>query len=99
MTGTFDRGRRRSQIIGAAMAASMMLSACGSDEPSTQAITTATSPQSTSQPDSTSAPETGQPAQGNEQAPSLVVDTLDGGQLDVADLLGQDTVLWFWAPW
>lgn len=30
---------------------------------------------------------------------SLVVQTISGGQVDFADLLTQDTVLWFWAPW
>ncbi len=25
--------------------------------------------------------------------------TVSGGQLDLGDLEGQDTVLWFWAPW
>lgn len=28
-----------------------------------------------------------------------VVDTVAGGQIDLASLEGQDTVLWFWAPW
>ncbi|MGI9598172.1 MAG: hypothetical protein ACR2QK_18560 [Acidimicrobiales bacterium] len=25
--------------------------------------------------------------------------TLGGGSIDLADLQGQDVVLWFWAPW
>lgn len=25
--------------------------------------------------------------------------TVAGGQIDLASLEGQDTVLWFWAPW
>jgi hypothetical protein len=25
--------------------------------------------------------------------------TLDGGSIDLAQLQGQDVVLWFWAPW
>lgn len=32
-------------------------------------------------------------------APDFVATTLDGGELAAADLDGQDTVLWFWAPW
>ena len=28
-----------------------------------------------------------------------VIDTLSGSQLDLGSLEGQDTVLWFWAPW
>lgn len=31
--------------------------------------------------------------------PSFVAPTVDGGQIDFASLEGQDTVLWFWAPW
>ena len=26
-------------------------------------------------------------------------DTLAGGQIELTSLEGQDTVLWFWAPW
>lgn len=29
----------------------------------------------------------------------LMVNTIDGGQLDFSALIGQDLVLWFWAPW
>lgn len=28
-----------------------------------------------------------------------VVSTVSGGQLDLASIEGQDTILWFWAPW
>ncbi len=31
--------------------------------------------------------------------PATVVATSDGGQIDFGSLAGQDTVLWFWAPW
>ena len=31
-------------------------------------------------------------------APMLVA-TVSGGQIDLNSLEGQDTVLWFWAPW
>lgn len=27
------------------------------------------------------------------------VQTVSGGQFDLGDLEGQDTILWFWAPW
>ncbi len=30
---------------------------------------------------------------------SVTVDQLGGGELSLASLDGQDTVLWFWAPW
>lgn len=32
-------------------------------------------------------------------ATGQLVATVDGGQLDLGSLEGQDTVLWFWAPW
>ncbi len=31
--------------------------------------------------------------------PQFVTATTGGGQLDFGSLEGQDTVLWFWAPW
>ncbi|MGI9611440.1 MAG: hypothetical protein ACR2QO_00915 [Acidimicrobiales bacterium] len=31
--------------------------------------------------------------------PSFTAQTVDGSQLDFSSLEGQDTVLWFWAPW
>ena len=31
--------------------------------------------------------------------PDVVVSTVAGGQIDFGSLEGQDTVLWFWAPW
>lgn len=43
-----------------------------------------------------------QPA--SESAPAApvidgVFDTVSGSQIDFGSLEGQDTVLWFWAPW
>jgi thiol-disulfide isomerase/thioredoxin len=32
-------------------------------------------------------------------SPTFVADQLGGGELDLASLDGEDTVLWFWAPW
>lgn len=31
--------------------------------------------------------------------PQLTVPTVAGGQFEFGSLEGQDTVLWFWAPW
>lgn len=31
--------------------------------------------------------------------PSFIAPTVDGGQINFGSLEGQDTVLWFWAPW
>jgi hypothetical protein len=52
----------------------------------------------------TSAPETTTEAPASEEQSSaeavpVVYDTVAGGQLDFGSLEGQDTVLWFWAPW
>lgn len=33
------------------------------------------------------------------EATPVVFDTVTGGQIDLGALEGQDTVLWFWAPW
>lgn len=40
-------------------------------------------------------------AEDTEQALALsgTVDTVAGGQIDLSSIEGQDTVLWFWAPW
>jgi hypothetical protein len=34
-----------------------------------------------------------------EAAGGRVFDTVSGSQIDFGSLEGQDTVLWFWAPW
>ena len=31
--------------------------------------------------------------------PVLVSNTVGGAQIDTNDLVGQDVVVWFWAPW
>ncbi len=38
-------------------------------------------------------------AAGGTGLPALVGNTVSGAQLDTNDLAGQDTVVWFWAPW
>ncbi len=35
----------------------------------------------------------------DEAASGPIIPTADGGQIDFGSLEGQDTVLWFWAPW
>lgn len=43
------------------------------------------------------------PAEAEQEAasafPQFTADTLDGSQIDFGSLEGQDSVLWFWAPW
>ncbi len=36
---------------------------------------------------------------GGSGLPELAGSTVSGAQLDTNDLAGQDTVVWFWAPW
>ena len=31
--------------------------------------------------------------------PPLLASTIGGSQIDVSTLVGQDALLWFWAPW
>lgn len=35
----------------------------------------------------------------NEQPVAGVVETLSGAKFDLGSIEGQDTLLWFWAPW
>lgn len=41
----------------------------------------------------TAAPSTTEPR------PELIAETIDGQEVDFVDMLAEDTVLWFWAPW
>ena len=38
-------------------------------------------------------------AAGGVGLPVLVSNTVGGAQIDTNDLVGQDVVVWFWAPW
>ena len=68
----------------------LALAACGGSDADvdTAADTTAT----------TSAAPAADEATESEAMP-VVYDTVTGGQIDLGALEGQDTVLWFWAPW
>ena len=68
----------------------LALAACGGSDADvdTAADTTAT----------TSAAPAADEAAASEATP-VVYDTVTGGQIDLGALEGQDTVLWFWAPW
>jgi len=73
------------RTVAASAALLWTLAACGSDATVTEAAVTT----------GDSAPESA-PA-----GPALegTFPTVTGGQLDLGALAGQDTVLWFWAPW
>lgn len=51
--------------------------------------------------DATSVAASGDGAESEPAGPALsgTFTTVAGGQLDLGSLDGQDTVLWFWAPW
>ncbi len=69
----------------AAAALILLLAACGADASTTDTAT----PASDDAADTTPA---GPALEGS-------FATVAGGQLDLGALNGQDTVLWFWAPW
>lgn len=72
------------------LAGAVALGACAGSEASTAADTGEASTVATSDA----------PANGSVPLPTEVsLSTVDGGQLAFGDLAGQDTVLWFWAPW
>ena len=76
MKAASDRTLLR-KVIAGAMAAAMVLSACGSESTETSN------------------------AEATEQAAPEIstLATVSGGQIDINDLEGTDTILWFWAPW
>lgn len=45
------------------------------------------------------APATSTPANESEIPPVSGTTAIEGSLIEFNDLLGQDTVLWFWAPW
>lgn len=76
----------RFRIAAAGSALLLALAACGGD-----AETATTAEPSNSGADAAAAPV--------EPAITGSFATVAGGQLDLGALEGQDTVLWFWAPW
>jgi len=75
----------RLRAASATIALTLLLAACGSDGSTTESTASA--------------------AAGNDAAAELgfVLEgsfpTVAGGQVDLGAVEGQDTVLWFWAPW
>lgn len=73
-----------------AFAISLALAACGGD--STPDTTADAAPTTVASNDATT-------SDASAEAVPVVFDTVAGGQIDLGALEGQDTVLWFWAPW
>jgi thiol-disulfide isomerase/thioredoxin len=73
----------RLRLPALALALSAALAACGSGEASTS---------SAAADGGSDAPASGTPA-------AFSAATLDGGELSSSSFEGEDTVLWFWAPW
>lgn len=88
--------RRRTptaRLAAAVVATGLVLSACGSDD-APSAATRSASGGPAAQADSIAddAPEAAQPL-------AFRSVTTEGAPFDAEDLVGQDVVLWFWAPW
>ena len=74
----------------------------GEQTPTTAAAASTSAPTSTAlaaQAEPTLVPSTPEPADQPPPFPDVVVPLVAGGQIDIGSLEGQDTVLWFWAPW
>ena len=75
----------------------LFLAACGGSSPDDVAVVAESANETLAEPAPTATP---QPvADGPAPFPSTVVASSTGGQIDFGSLAGQDTVLWFWAPW
>ena len=88
----------------------LFAAACGGSSPGDVAVVAEDANEAVPEPAPTSTPQTAvaesaptstpQPVvDGPAPFPSTVVATSAGGQIDFGSLAGQDTVLWFWAPW
>ncbi len=88
-------------VLGA-LAAAVLLAACGgSGEGGTAAPTSTPSvtPTPTPTPTPSATPEEEAPEVEVPEELAFTAATLDGGTFDGASLVGRPAVLWFWAPW
>jgi hypothetical protein len=104
---TMPTGLFRSALL----ATSLVAAACGGAEQvdSSTPATEQPSTESTRTPDSTTAPSTTASANTSPTTTAITTTTaapagelvplVGGGQIDLNSIEGQDTVLWFWAPW
>lgn len=83
----FSKVRRGHRVGAIVLAVGLLATACG-----TASVDTNAAPEST-------AAESAAPSEGGPGLPQLVADTVAGSQLDTNSLVGQDVVVWFWAPW
>jgi hypothetical protein len=81
------RARRFASLV---LGTALLIGACGSDSE------TAEAPAAGSVAEGTTA-DTGPASESD--FPQFIAPTVGGSQLDFGSLEGQDTVLWFWAPW
>lgn len=84
---TSRRAKLRAGAAGLCVA--LLATACGTTQPDTAAAPA----------DSAAAEEADAAAAGGVGLPVLVSNTVGGAQIDTNDLVGQDVVVWFWAPW
>lgn len=73
--------------IGLVATLALVLAACGSGTETTESGAATTSAATSESPTE------------NGVTSAETVATVSGGQLDLGDLEGKDTLLWFWAPW
>ena len=86
--------RQRLAGIAATAALGLVLSACAAadgDAADSQTATSAATP-ATEASGTGEAPESGNPFM-------FTANTIDGGTIDGESLMGEDVILWFWAPW
>ena len=70
------------------------------DDGADESVTSSQPPASTAAPADSSSSSTSTSSTTTTEAPAGdLVDLVGGGQLDLNSIEGQDTVLWFWAPW
>lgn len=86
------RSKNNKRLGAASIAFALFASAC-SGTPTEETSAAGTAP-AAAVDEAVDAPSAGGPG-----LPILVGDTVAGAQLDTNDLQGQDTVVWFWAPW
>ena len=95
---------RRRVSAGCIVLASIALTACGGEQPTTQttpAMTTSPPSASATAPVPTMTGETspGRPPAAVPEVLDFTAQTVDGGTFDGSTLAGAPAVVWFWAPW
>lgn len=88
---------RSSHLLPALLAMSLTAAACGGAEqvdsatPSTEQLSTEST--------TTLSTTTTSPSATTSAGTAELLPLVGGGQIDLNSIEGQDTVLWFWAPW